>query len=182
MPSRDNPWERIGQVIANIISSYTEAQPPLKARKRAVYSSFMITCGVYLAYIKIGETLHQLVTHPGAIAWADLGQSVIAWLVVMLFAAMWLVAGLRHTQVQRDPMTLFWGIVWLACSVILVFGSLLHDIHSDKQVDWNACLWGSLGASVMSVYLSIRGPGRSAQKAVFQEIAQHEIRWRRVGR
>lgn len=176
----DDGMRQLGEAIATHINA-----PPLrKNQERAIWGTWLLAAGVYDTHdfiarydIDIARTGAAFVRDPQATA-AVLGGWFIAWCALMLFGCLWIVVGVRNARAPREGMAAFWSIVFAGVmSAALWRGWYLDDIPA---VNWylGGFYIASLAASLMALFVFMRGAGGAARQTVQRHIGQNEVVWR----
>ena len=180
-------WQQAGQMIGQGIAEHVNAPPLQKNKNRVIWGTWLVTFGCYVAYtlkmanrnigtIDLVRVYFRILHEP-----LDQSWPFYAWGGVMLFGLLWVTVGMRGSRGPRDTMMAFWSLASLA-----IFGAALwYRWYPDDYptVDWFLQGFYIAGAtsSVMALFVSVRGPGRSAARLIQQQIVR-QSRIFRLGR
>lgn len=187
MPGQKGFLSAVADPLAQAMVDHANAPPVRKNQNRAIFGTWLLVAGGYLGHgviaarnVDVGASAMQFAVHPITFS-TELDWPVVAWGAVMLFALLLLAVGLRNARAPRDIMPIFWDLVWTGGFVAALYRGWYLDDRPAANFFLKGFYIASLAALLMSLFLSLRGPGRRASSLVEDQIERQSRPWR-VGR
>jgi hypothetical protein len=167
------------------IAKFHSLPPIQKERKRASYGIGLLAGGLYVFhtvqeshYASIGDMVHLYIR--GLQERPEFAAPYFGWTFMIALGIAWTVVGLLGSRGPRDVMSAYWALFLIAfLGAMLAFEWYPLEILVGVRWFLKGIYLMALAASMTGLYLSLRGPGPGAARAVDRWIASHSKTFRR---
>jgi hypothetical protein len=161
------------------IAKFQSLPPIQKERKRASYGIGLLTGGIYVfhtvqesRYASLSDMVYFYIE--GLQKRPEYAVFYFGWTFMVLLGIAWTVVGLHGSRGPRDIMGAYWAVSLIAfLAAMLAFEWYPLEIMAGLRWFLKGIYLMALASAVTGLYLSLRGPGPGAARAVDRWIASH---------